>query len=704
MGIRKLLGVQTVCISLGVLTGVLWAQLSDEELIQQLEEERDLDVVTIPAPGPNVTLRPVQRVPRDQYGIVGVNRPLDMRDLDALIFPEANADERGAVLAGLDFFTREQTAETGRGAVSNQPNCLGCHRSSDDAVPGLVETSSPASRASRSSPTNFDVTGLGRAADHEDAVNDTGRTAAFTIFGDFCAAGAPCPRPLEGLPPVASGAFDFLARAPFFGFVQHTRPSVLTCPVDPLPLLIQDPNLRGLDPVDGWMDDWVSPTGFRRQVAERAAPPYIGRGLMEAIPNDDILALEDPDDTRNDFGSAPIPGCTGDCISGRANFSITTQIIAVGGFGPDPREARLGRFGLRAQGPQLVVFDAVGAQEEVGTTSVLRPTENIGPAGCEDGVPDPDIPLSTIESLRNLIRLTTLPEFGDTLSDLLQSPDPAAPRPRGSAEDRVQRGAMLFGIDLIAFANRMIPDRMPEGGDGLDPRAINRDNPMLHCASCHTPVQRTGMSPANVGAQHLSHVWAPIFSDMLLHKMPVIDAERSAPTPRLPLLVRRGGVDTFDLPRNFGEDALPNQGDARGDEFRPAPLMGLGRIGPPFLHDARVYLSHTTVDTAPASTVMTHSRSANRPLVVRTLDDAIRAAIELHDLPVPGPGCPVPPTGPDGLVRVGDVVYGSPEEAEQAICPPLDSPNRGEAREVIRRYRALSPADQQALIEFLKEL
>jgi hypothetical protein len=699
MNMRKLFGVLTVCMSFGMLTGVLWAQLSDDEILQQLLEERDRDVVTIPAPGPDVTLRPVQRVPRDQFGVVGVNRPLDLRDLDALLFPDASDEERAAVLAGLTFFTMEQTAATGRGAVSNQPNCLGCHRNSDDAVPGLVTTASPAARASRSSPTNFAVTGLGRAADHENAVTDTGRTAAFTIFGDFCAAEAPCPRPFETLPDIPSGAFDGLARAPFFGFVQHTRPSVPSCPPDTLPSLVEDPNLRGLDPIDGWMENWVSETGFRRQVAERAAPPYLGRGLMEAIPNDDILALADPDDTRNDFG-VPIPGCSGDCISGRANFATTTQIIAVAGL-PTPT---LGRFGLRAQGPQLIVFDAVGAQEEVGTTHALRPTENIGPAGCDDGVPDPDIPLTTIESLRNLIRLTTLPEFGDTLLGLLQSPNPNAPQPAGSRAAQVQRGAQLFGIDLIAFANRIIPDRMPEGGDGRDLHAINRGNPMLNCAACHTPVQRTGMSPANVGAQHLSHVWAPIFSDMLLHKMPVIEAERSAPTPRLPLRVRRRGVNTFDLPRNFGEDALPNQGMARGDEFRSAPLMGLGRIGPPFLHDARVYLSRTTADTAPASTVMTHSRSTNIPLVVRTLDDAIRAAIELHDLPALGPECPVPPTGRDSLVRVGDVVYGSSEEAEQAICPPLDSPNRSEAREVIRRYRALSPADQQAVIEFLKEL
>ena len=107
---------------------------------------------------------------------------------------------------------------------------------------------------------------------------------------------------------------------------------------------------------------------------------------------------------------------------------------------------------------------------------------------------------------------------------------------------------------------------------------------------------------------------------------------------------------------------------------------------------------------------MTNNKVTNAPLVVRTLDDAIRAAIELHDLPapdddhtpnLPGAGCPVPPDG-----SVGDVSYG--ESPADVICPPYDSPlsqtHRSEAREVIRRFRALSPADQQALIQFLKDL
>jgi phage tail sheath protein FI len=136
--------------------------------------------------------------------------------------------------------------------------------------------------------------------------------------------------------------------------------------------------------------------------------------------------------------------------------------------------------------------------------------------------------------------------------------------------------------------------------------------------------------------------------------------------------------------------------------------MGLGRIGPPLLHDARVYLSKDTVDQTPAGTVTTNSDLTNAPLVVRSVDDAILAAIELHDLPAPddantprtpGAGCPVPPDATN-------VDYGA--QPKDGICPPYDSTtsqtNRSDAREVIYRFRQLSSDDQQAVIEFLKQL
>ena len=120
------------------------------------------------------------------------------------------------------------------------------------------------------------------------------------------------------------------------------------------------------------------------------------------------------------------------------------------------------------------------------------------------------------------------------------------------------------------------------------------------------------------------------------------------------------------------------------------------------------YLSELTVDNKPAGTVTANRRLTNAPLVVRSVDDALLAAIELHDLPAPddknmprtpGAGCPVPP-------EATNVSYGpSPKDV---ICPPYDSAtshtNRSDSREVILRFRELSREDQQAVIEFLKQL
>ena len=687
-------------------------------------EERNLSAVA--GPTDPAQLRPVARVPRAQYGVVGLF-PLGANDVNAFIYPGANADERAAIMEGLTFFTTPHTAEEGAGPAANQPMCLGCHLSSADALAvdengnRLVTTVSQFSRAGRTTPTNFDFTGLvldpddpdfgggrapgdtlgdvlGNVTDPVDAITGPGATAAFTIFGNFSP---------------SAGTFDGLTQ--FAGFVQHVRPSIEACVPDPILPVEQDPNLRGgIDPITG-----LSPVGLRRTVGERAGPPYIGRGLMEAIFSANIVANDDPNDARPHNSSLDVggdfPECPNDCISGRHNENTSNQAFT----GGDP-VVRVGRFGLRAAGPTILQFVVGGIQGELGFTTEFSMSEindnaNVGRPGCVDSVPEPEIPVSAVISCRALIRLSAPPEFGDTLLALIQSDDPAAPRDPATPEGMVQRGAQLFGIDLVAFANRMIPDRMPADGDGLDPNAINQADQLLNCAGCHTPVHTTGQSPAEVGARHLSHVWAPIFSDLLLHSGPVIDGERNAPAPRLPLVIRRvdaqgQAFDTLDLPRNLADDALPNQGLANGTEFRTPPLMGMGIMGPPYLHDARVYLSRRSVNTTPAGTVFTNSQVTNAPLVMRTLDDAIRATIELHDLPAPddantpvgveGAGCPVP-TGN----RHGDVFY--PGGAAD-ICPPYDSPlsqrNRSEAREVIRRYRALSPEDQQALIEFLKQL
>ncbi len=709
-------------------------------------------VVTPPNPA---KLHPVERVRRDEFGIVG-SFPLDEEDLESLLYPSVTEEEKAAVLEGLKFFTTPHTAPEGLGPFANQRFCQGCHLNSADVIrkdrdrdededrdkdkdrdkdgdrdrdrdgdkdrdkdgdrdrdrdrerenrDRLVTTSSIASRASRSSPTNFSftsfdpVTGGGRAPDNVDAIFNTGKTAAFTLFGDFS-------------PSTVAFRSFFTA-----GGVQRVRPSLDACLPDRIPLVSEDPNLAGgIDPVT-----FLSPLGFRRTTGERAAPPYIGRGLIEAVFDAEILANEaaqqNPINSSLDqAGDFPECGST-DCLAGRHNQNTSNQAF-VGGH----TDTRVGRLGLRAAGPTLMQFMIGGSQGELGFTSPLLPTEpfsitNLNRPGCvvPPGVPDPNIPLSTPVSLRALIRLVSLPEFGKPLLHVLKKKNPAKPFPKGSPEERVQRGAQLFGIDLVAFANRMIPGRMPAAGDGRDQHAINQADRKLNCAGCHLPVVTTGELPAEVGAEHLSNVWVPLFSDLLIHRGPTIDAERIAPTQRLPVAVQRVNdagelFDTLDLVRGMADDTLPNQGVATGREWRTPPLMGLGRIGPPFFHDGRIYLSKESVSTTPAGTVYSDSGTTNAPLVVETLQNAIRAAIELHDLPAPfdapnqsteaGGGCPVVPGN-----RIGDVVY---QNGAADICPPYagatSQQNRGDARKVVRRWRRLSEEDQLAVVEFLKQL
>src|SRR5262249_37613395 len=142
------------------------------------------------------------------------------------------------------------------------------------------------------------------------------------------------------------------------------------------------------------------PSGFRRAVSERAGPPYIGRGLMEAIPNDDLLAGEDLADTRGAASSLNNPAvfhCTGDCVTG-----IHNQIPAAGGC-----VGGMGRFGLRANGVEILQFVTGGLQGELGFTSLLNknqinlPDINAGRPGCANPTGDPEVHLSTPFSERN---------------------------------------------------------------------------------------------------------------------------------------------------------------------------------------------------------------------------------------------------------------------------------------------------------------
>jgi hypothetical protein len=713
-------------------------------------------IFDIQVPGSSQSYQPAGRVERDKFGVVGpftLSTGLRLQDLDNLVYPNTSATDKAKLLEGMVFFTMFHVPGEGGapnlngvGPLNNQPACIGCHLNAAEALkskgllraqgcttPGSSCTNvSNVTRAARSTLTNFEFTSLnkttggGNAPDHLDALFNTGKTSAFTTFGNFTTSLADTAvgsigffDPLDGLTHPVNGTTSPWSSQPFGGFVQHVRPSLpLDCVPKPLPPLSFDTVLNG-------KNDGSNTFKFKRGVGERAGPPYIGRGLMEAVPTADITRFSNDHVAENGTSSFPVNTklqCTGGCISGVANMiprnftnhtnptdpQFGTETGAVGG---------VGRFGLRANGVEIMQFAVGGLQGELSFTSLFNgaeinfPTlfpggtkEDIEPQECAAalsetfgqgpvvGQPSPVLPpsvkvaavdtnalelhLSEPFSERNFIRNTAPPDFGDTLLNVLQSPDPAKPRNGNSPEALVQRGAQLFGIDLVAFANRTVGGAMTAGGDGRDDNAIYETDRKLNCVGCHTPIRRTGLSPTDpsygvsfgVGSANLSFKWAPIFSDQLIHRMPVISGERETTNglPRDVVVISRLSLndtgknisgqakgrifDTLDLPRNLADDTFSNaKATAEGSEFRTAPLMGIGRIGPPFLHDARVYLSKDTVDTTPAGTVTTNRDLTNAPLVVRSVDDAILAAIELHDLPAPDDkntpssgDCPVP--------------------------------------------------------------
>jgi CxxC motif-containing protein (DUF1111 family) len=107
--------------------------------------------------------------------------------------------------------------------------------------------------------------------------------------------------------------------------------------------------------------------------ARRIPIPLFGAGLVEAIPDDALLAMEDPLDSNRDG------------ISGRA---ARVRDVASGA-------SRIGRFGWKAQHATLLAFAADAYRNEMGITNDLFPDELALGVSAErmkvcDPMPDPE--------------------------------------------------------------------------------------------------------------------------------------------------------------------------------------------------------------------------------------------------------------------------------------------------------------------------
>jgi CxxC motif-containing protein (DUF1111 family) len=190
-----------------------------------------------------------------------------------------------------------------------------------------------------------------------------------------------------------------------------------------------------------------------------------------------------------------------------------------------PNDGTITRFGWKAQNKSLLIFAAEAYNVEMGITNMLFPQERDYTPGC-------------------LFNAT--PEDATNFS------------PAG------QNGAAAYTAvlsDIEAFANFMRMLAPPAAAPDTDSTIRGRDLFVkAGCGYCHTPTLTTAKAISSGGAQvpsaALSNQPVHLYSDLLVHRMG----------------------------KNLADGVT--QGSAGPDEFRTAPLWGVGqRIF--FLHDGR---------------------------------------------------------------------------------------------------------------------
>jgi CxxC motif-containing protein (DUF1111 family) len=168
-------------------------------------------------------------------------------------------------------------------------------------------------------------------------------------------------------------------------------------------------------------------------VARRAPIPLFGAGLVEAIPDETLLALQDPTDRDRDG------------VSGRAAL---IRDVATG-------TRRVGRFGWKAQHATLLAFGADAYRNEMGITNDLFPVE-----------------------------------FAFGVTDGQMRECDVVPEPEDKAEPRTGRRGIDNFESFMRFLAPVERDRLGMGNTSEGERLFVA----IGCAKCHVPSLLTGPS------------------------------------------------------------------------------------------------------------------------------------------------------------------------------------------------------------------
>jgi CxxC motif-containing protein (DUF1111 family) len=220
-------------------------------------------------------------------------------------------------------------------------------------------------------------------------------------------------------------------------------------------------------------------------IVRRVPIPLFGAGLVEAIPDDTILALEDPFDRNRDG------------VSGRA------AIVSDRATG----DRRVGRFGWKAQHATLLVFGADAYRNEMGITNDLFSQEvAVGISSDRmracDVTPDPEDVREPRTGRRGIDNFASFMKF-------------LAPVGRGPVDETTRNGERVFVAIGCSTCHAPVLSTGPSANPLFDRVAVPLfSDLLLHDVGTGDGIQQEAGAPEDIRTPAL---WGLRFRRPLLH-------------------------------------------------------------------------------------------------------------------------------------------------------------------------------------------
>ena len=246
------------------------------------------------------------------------------------------------------------------------------------------------------------------------------------------------------------------------------------------------------------------------------------------------------------YGSGLIENISETTLLANLSANQSNSFGIAGTFNHSGNDGTITRFGWKAQNKSLMMFAGEAYNVEMGVTNELMPNERPSPdEEAAGGLPPSCLLSPTPEDSTNF----TVPALSNPAAQNAQVPS----------------DVVLFAMFMRLLAPPTPSKTVPGGASSIAQGSAIFN--AIGCASCHTPTLTTSTSAFTAG---LNNQPANLFSDLELHHM------------------GQGLADSV------------SQGGAGGDQFRSAPLWGLGqRIF--FLHDGRTTNVLTAIEAHASS-------------------------------------------------------------------------------------------------------